>query len=542
MNRKEQGKMKFTEQIRNDLQSGNTFLGIEFGSTRIKASLIDAGHRPIASGSFQWENRLENGVWTYRLEDAMAGLQACYADLIKNVVQAYGVTPETYRAIGFSGMMHGYLALDKNGRLLTPFRTWRNTMTDEAAQELTALFSYHIPQRWSIAHLYHSIQNGEAHVANIDHLTTLAGYVHWRLTGERVLGVDEASGMFPIDTAAKQFHPRMLSAFDTLIAQRQYPWKLADILPRVAVAGEPAGRLTEEGALLLDPAGTLQPGVPLCPPEGDAGTGMVATNSVQPRTGNVSVGTSVFAMVVLEKELSRLYREIDLVTTPAGDPVAMVHCNNGTSDLDGWVSLIRDCMRTCGAEADADTLYRSLFEAADRADADCGGLVGCNYLSGEHITAFSEGRPLFIRLPDAHFSAANFMRAQLYGVFASLRIGMDILTRSESVKIAGLCGHGGFFRVPGVGQRMMADALNTPVTVLDTAGDGGPWGMAILAAYMAQKTKDETLAGYLSDRVFTADGGSTLSPDPAEAEGFEIYLERYRLLLDAERSALKIKS
>ena len=534
--------MKLTEQIRNDLQAGNVFLGIEFGSTRIKASLINAGHKPIASGSFQWENRLENGVWTYRLEDAMAGLQSCYADLMKSVVQAYGVMPETYRAIGFSGMMHGYLALDKNGRLLTPFRTWRNTMTDEAAQELTSLFSYHIPQRWSIAHLYHSIQNGEAHVANIDYLTTLAGYVHWRLTGERVLGVDEASGMFPIDTATKQFHAHMLSAFDALIAQRQYPWKLADILPRVAVAGEPAGRLTEEGARLLDPTGTLQPGVLLCPPEGDAGTGMVATNSVQPCTGNVSVGTSVFAMVVLEKELSRLYREIDLVTTPAGDPVAMVHCNNGTSDLDSWVNLIRECMHICGKEIDMHALYCSLFEAADHANADCGGLFGCNYHSGEHITGFSEGRPLFLRLPDASFSAANFMRAHLYGVFASLRIGMDILTRSESVKIASLCGHGGFFRVPGVGQRIMATALNTPVTVMDTAGDGGPWGMAILAAYMAQKAQNETLAGYLNHRVFTADGGSTISPDSTEAEGFETYLERYRLLLDVERVALKIKS
>lgn len=534
--------MKADEQIRKDLKSGNTFLGIELGSTRIKASLIDATHRPVASGSFQWENRLENGVWTYRLEDAMAGVQACYADLMQNVARVYGVVPETYRAAGFSGMMHGYLALDDGGRLLAPFRTWRNTMTGEAAQELTELFSYHIPQRWSVAHLYHSIQNGEAHVANIDYLTTLAGYVHWRLTGERVLGIGEASGMFPIDTAAKRFHPRMLAAFDELVSQRQYPWKLADILPRVAMAGEPAGRLTEEGARLLDPTGTLKPGVPICPPEGDAGTGMVATNSVRPRSGNVSVGTSVFAMVVLEKELSRLYREIDLVTTPSGDPVAMVHCNNGTSDIDGWVNLIRECMRACGAEPDTDALYRALFEAADHADADCGGLVGCNYLSGEHITGFTEGRPLFLRLPDAAFTAANFMLTQLYGVFASLRIGLDILTRGESVKITGLCGQGGFFRVPGVGQRVMAAALNVPVTVLDTAGDGGPWGMSILAAYMAQKTKNETLAGYLDGRVFAKSGGTTLSPDPAEAEGFETYLERYRLLLDAERSALKIRT
>jgi len=533
--------MESAEQIRIDLQTGNTFLGIELGSTRIKASLIDGTHQPIASGSFAWENRLENGVWTYRLEDAIAGIQACYADLLRQVRANYDVTPTRYRAIGISGMMHGYLALDRDGKQLAPFRTWRNTMTGEAAERLTELFSQNIPQRWSIAHLYHSILQCEAHVERIDLLTTLAGYIHWRLTGERVLGVDEASGMFPIDAATKQFHPRMLAAFRRLIADRMYPWTLEQILPRVAVAGERAGSLTREGALLLDPSGALEAGIPLCPPEGDAGTGMVATNSVLPRTGNVSVGTSVFGMIVLERELSRVYREIDLVTTPAGDPVAMVHCNNGTSDIDAWINLIRDCMRVYGLEPDERTLYQSLFRSALEGEADCGGLSGCNYLSGEHITDFTSGRPLFARLPDARLNAANFMRTQLFGVFASLRIGMDILTDGESVKIDNLNGHGGFFRVEGVGQRIMAAALRTPVTVMETAGDGGPWGMALLAAYMAQKSGGETLADYLATRVFADSKRATVVPDAAEMSGFDAYRARFSKLLDAERAALEIR-
>lgn len=533
--------MESAERIQADLVAGNTFLGIELGSTRIKASLIDGAHRPIASGSFAWENRLENGIWTYHLEDAISGVQACYADLAANVRALFGVMPRTYRAIGLSGMMHGYLPLDGDGRLLSAFRTWRNTMTAEAAERLTELFSQNIPQRWSIAHLYHSMLQGEAHVAGIRSLTTLAGYLHWRLTGERVLGIDEASGMFPVDAETKRFHPRMLAAFDALVAGRRYPWKLAEILPRVACAGEPAGRLTAEGAHLLDPTGALEAGVRLCPPEGDAGTGMVATNSVLPRTGNVSVGTSVFGMIVLERPLSRLCREIDLVMTPAGDPVAMVHCNNGTSDIDAWIGLLRDCMRACGAEVDERTLYQTLFRAAGEGEADCGGLVGCNYLSGEHITGFAAGRPMFLRLPDARFTAANFMRAQLYGVFASLRLGMDLLTNEESVVIEHLNGHGGFFRVEGIGQRVMAAALNAPVTVTETAGDGGPWGMAILAAYMAKKDENETLADYLTKRVFAGSRHSTAAPDPAEAAGFEMFLRRFRLLLAAERAALEVE-
>ena len=532
--------MESAERIRTDLKSGNTFLGIELGSTRIKASLIDCAHQPIASGSFAWENRLENGVWTYRLEDAMPGVQACYADLISNVRRDYGVTPNRFGAIGISGMMHGYLPLDEKGNQLAPFRTWRNTMTGEAAEELTELFGQNIPQRWSIAHLYHSILHKEAHVGQIASLTTLAGYLHRRLTGENVLGIDEASGMFPIDAETKRFHPRMLAAFDALVLEYKYPWKLADILPCVATAGEPAGRLTKEGARLLDPTGKLEAGVPFCPPEGDAGTGMVATDSVLPRTGNVSVGTSVFGMIVLEKELSRLYREIDLVTTPSGDPVALVHCNNGTSDLDAWINLIRDCMRACGIEPDERALYQTLFRSALEGEADCGGVMGCNYLSGEHTTNFASGRPMVLRLPDARFNAGNFMRSQLYGVFASLRLGMDILTESEAVDIDNLNGHGGFFRVEGVGQRIMAAALNAPVTVMKTAGDGGPWGMAILAAYMVQKSENESLADYLAARVFAGSERSTAAPDPAEAKGFEVFLNRYRILLTAERAALEI--
>ncbi len=532
--------MEPTEQIRIDLQLGNTFLGIELGSTRIKASLIDCSHRPIASGSFSWENRLENGVWTYRLEDAIAGMQACYADLLRQIKADYGVEPTRYRAIGISGMMHGYLPLDCEGRQLAPFRTWRNTMTGEAAERLTELFSQNIPQRWSIAHLYHSMLQREAHVERIDLLTTLAGYLHWRLTGERVLGVDEASGMFPTDAGTKCFHARMVEAFDRLAAEGGYPWKLEQILPRIALAGEPAGLLTREGALLLDPNGTLEAGIPLCPPEGDAGTGMVATNSVLPRTGNVSVGTSVFGMIVLERALTRVYREIDLVTTPAGDPVAMVHCNNGTSDIDAWINLIRNCMRVYGAEPEERTLYQSLFRAALEGEADCGGLTGCNYLSGEHITDFTSGRPLFSRLPDARLTAANFMRAQLFGVFASLRSGMDILTDGESVQIDNLNGHGGFFRVEGVGQRVMAAALRTPVTVMETAGDGGPWGMALLAAYMVQKSDGESLADYLATRVFAGCKRSTAVPNPAEMAGFETYRARFLKLLSAERAALEI--
>ncbi len=532
--------METPEHIRTDIFNGDTFLGIELGSTRIKASLIDREHRPIASGSFAWENRLEDGGWTYRLEDAISGVQACYADLLSNVRRDYCVTPSRFGAIGISGMMHGYLPLDRDGRQLAPFRTWRNTMTGEAAEELTELFGQNIPQRWSIAHLYHSILQGEEHVCQIASLTTLAGYIHRLLTGENVLGIDEASGMFPIDAETKYFHAGMLSAFDALIGDNKYSWKLADILPRVAVAGEQAGRLTKAGALLLDPTGSLEAGVPFCPPEGDAGTGMVATDSVLPRTGNVSVGTSVFGMIVLEQKLKRLCREIDLVTTPSGDPVAMVHCNNGTSDLDAWINLIRDCMRAYGFEPDERTLYQTLFRTALEGEADCGGLVGCNYLSGEHTTNFTSGRPLFLRLPDARFSSPNFMRAQLYGVFASLRLGMDILTKGESVAIDNLNGHGGFFRVEGVGQHIMAAALNAPVTVMETAGDGGPWGMAILAAYMVQKGECEKLSDYLDKRVFAGSKRSTYAPNAEETQGFERYLERYRTLLNAERAALEI--
>lgn len=527
--------MNTTEQIR----QGRTVLGIEFGSTRIKAVLVDEENRPIASGSHDWENRYENNIWTYSLEDIWGGLRDCYGSLKEDVEQKYGVCLKRVGAIGFSAMMHGYMPFDEKGELLTPFRTWRNNITAQASEELTALFQHPIPQRWSIAHLYQAILNGEEHVSRIRFMTTLEGYIHWMLTGRKALGVGEASGMFPIDAGTKDYHKKMLDQFDCLVADRGFPWKIGEILPEVLVAGQEAGRLTKEGAKLLDPSGELEAGIPLCPPEGDAGTGMTATNSVSPRTGNVSAGTSVFAMIVLEKELSKVHPEIDLVTTPSGDPVAMVHSNNCTSDLNAWVGLFREFAQLMGLEPDMNDLYGKLYRKALSGDADCGGLLAYCYFSGEHITGFEEGRPLFVRSPESRFSLANFMRAHLFTSLGALKVGLDILSKEEQVRIDKILGHGGLFKTEGVGQRILAAAMNTPVSVMKTAGEGGAWGIALLAAYMLHKEDGESLADYLNRHVFRGEEGVRMEPDPADVAGFETFIESYKKGLMIERAAVE---
>lgn len=519
------------------IESGKTALGIEFGSTRIKAVLIGEDHMPIASGSHEWENRHENGVWTYSLEDVWAGLQDSFQNLSKEVSEKHNTPLKTIGAIGFSGMMHGYLAFDKDGNLLVPFRTWRNTMTGQASEALTDLFQFNIPQRWSIAHLYQAILNKEVHVKDIYHLTTLAGYVHWKLTGQKVLGVGEASGMFPIDSKINNYDARMIGLFNDQLKAGNIPWTLQDILPKVLVAGESAGTLIEEGAKLLDPSGQLKAGIPLCPPEGDAGTGMVATNSVAVRTGNVSAGTSIFAMIVLEKALSKLYPEIDMVTTPTGKPVAMVHANNCTSDLNAWVDLFHEFTQALGMDIGESKLYELLFNQALAGDADAGGLLAYNYFSGESITDFEEGRPLFVRTPESRFTLANFMRVHLFSALGTLKIGMDILFEQEKVKIDQLLGHGGFFKTKEVGQRMMAAAANVPVSVMETAGEGGAWGIALLASYMIYKT-NEPLEAYLSAKVFAGENGSTISPDKKDVDGFAAFMARYKSGLGIERAAV----
>ena len=527
------------EHCRRAIEQGRTTLGIELGSTRIKAVLADENLKPIAMGNHDWENRLENNIWTYSLEDAWSGLQDCYADLAASVKEKYGTELTTIGSIGFSAMMHGYLAFDKEGELLVPFRTWRNTMTGEASRKLTEIFAFNIPQRWSIAHLYQAVLNGEEHVKDVSYLTTLDGYIHWKLTGEKVLGVGNASGMFPIDSTICDYNQRMISQFNDLVADQKFPWKLADIMPKVLHAGEKAGYLTAEGARLLDPSGTLQPGIPMCPPEGDAGTGMTATNSVAVHTGNVSAGTSVFAMIVLEKELSAVYEEIDMVTTPDGSPVAMVHCNNCTSDLNAWVNLFGEFADAFGVKADKNELFGTLYRKALEADADCGGLLAYNYFSGEPITGFEEGRPLFVRLPDSKFTLANFMRTHLYSSLATLKIGLDILLKKEGVSVDTIMGHGGLFKTPVVGQRIMAAAMNTPVTVMDTASEGGAWGMAVLASYMQNNAGKESLGAYLDQHVFAGQTGSKITPDAEDAAGFDIFMERYIKCLPSEKAAIK---
>lgn len=526
------------EEIKISIKNGNTALGIEFGSTRIKAVLVDETMSPVAQGSYEWENRLEENVWTYRLEDIMTGLRVCYGSLAAEVERLYGVELTTVGSMGISAMMHGYMAFDKEEQLLVPFRTWRNTTTQEAAEQLTKEFGYNIPQRWSIAHLYQAILNKEEHVASTAYLTTLAGYIHLRLTEQKVLGVGDASGMFPIDIGTGNYYNFMVNRFDEMTADRGFPWKLSDILPKVLTAGEDAGTLTEEGVRLLDVSGKLKAGIPLCPPEGDAGTGMTATNSVAVRTGNVSAGTSVFAMAVLEKDLSKVYPEIDLVTTPSGKLVGMVHCNNCTSDLNAWVNLFKEYSEAMGIEVDRDRLFSALYQKALTGDADCGGLLSYCYLSGEPITGFEEGRPLFVRTPESRFNLANFMRTHLYSSLAALKIGLDILFKEEGVTLDNLMGHGGFFKTKGVGQRIMAAAANVPVSVMETAGEGGAWGIAILAAYKRRKEPGETLDHFLSEKVFAGEEAERVEPDEKDIEGFEVFMAQYKCGLLAERAAV----
>ncbi len=524
--------------VKNTIASGKAVLGIEFGSTRIKAVLVDENNMPIASGDHDWENRLENGVWTYTLEDIWTGLQDCYQKMTEDVKAKYGVAVEQLAGIGFSAMMHGYLAFDKDGNLLVPFRTWRNTITQEASEALTKEFNFHIPQRWSIAHLYQAILNGEEHVPQVDFFTTLDGYIHWQLTGEKVLGVGSASGMFPIDSTIKDYDKAMIQKFDELVAPKGFPWKLEHLLPKVLLAGDKAGVLTEEGAKKLDPTGTLKAGCPLCPPEGDAGTGMAATNSVKQRTGNVSAGTSVFAMIVLEKALKSVHEEIDMVTTPSGDAVAMVHCNNCTSDLNAWVNIFKEFAESFGIDVDMNKLFGTLYNKALEGDKDCGGLLAYNYFSGEHITGFEEGRPLFVRTPDSKFSLANFMRANLYTSLGALKVGLDILLKEEEVAIDRITGHGGLFKTKGVGQKILAAAMDATVSVMKTAGEGGAWGIALLASYMVNKDEGEALEDYLQNKVFGGDEGEKMDPDPEDVKGFDEFIKRYRAGFPIERAAI----
>ncbi len=505
-----------------------TCLGIELGSTRVKAVAIDGQFRPVSSGDYTWASRYENGVWTYPLEEVWIGLKTALLQ-VKN--------REDIAAAGVSAMMHGYLAFDKDWNLLTPFRTWQNTITGQAAAELTKLFGFNIPQRWSIAHLYQAILNKEEHVPQVAHITTLAGYIHYKLTGVHAVGVGEASGMFPINSGKLDYDAAMMAKFNALPAVQALPWRLEDLLPKVLAAGQDAGALTEAGAAMLD--GLLPPGVVFAPAEGDAGTGMTATNAVAPRTGNVSAGTSIFSMVVLEKPLERVYEEIDLVTTPTGAPVAMVHCNNCTNDTNAWVGVLGETARLFGAEPSAGELYTKLYEKSLEGDPDCGGVLVCNYLAGEGVTHMDAGRPMVVRTPESKFTLANLFRAQLYATMSTLKIGMDILAE-EGVAIDSLTGHGGLFKTPVVGQSYMAAACNAPVTCMETAGEGGPYGMALLASFLMNKEEGERLEDFLSKRVFAGASGSTVQPDPACAEGFNTYIRRYRALLEVEKTAVSV--
>lgn len=521
------------------IENGKAILGIEFGSTRIKAVLIDPENRPIAQGSHTWENQLVDGLWTYSIEAIWYGLQDCYADLRRNVKEQYDIEIETLAAIGVSAMMHGYMAFNKQQEILVPFRTWRNTNTAKAAAELSDLFVFNIPLRWSISHLYQAILDNEEHVKDIDYLTTLAGYIHWLITGERVLGIGDASGMLPIDPQTKNYSAAMIEKFDNLVADRGYQWKLADILPRVLPAGKNAGFLTPEGAKRLDVSGHLKAGIPVCPPEGDAGTGMVATNAVKPRTGNVSAGTSSFSMIVLEKDLSRPYEVIDIVTTPDGNPVAMVHCNNCTSDLNAWVNLFKEYQELMGMPVDMNQVYEKLYNHALKGAADCGGLLSYNYFSGEPVTGMAEGRPMFVRSANDKFTLANFMRANLYAAVGVLKIGNDILFNDEHIKVDKITGHGGLFKTKGVGQRILAAALNSPISVMETAGEGGPWGMAILGSYLVNNTANLSLPEFLDEKVFASNQGTEIAPTPEDVAGFNAYIKKYNRCLPIEAAAVK---
>ena len=523
------------------IEAGKAILGIELGSTRIKAVLIDQENKPIAQGSHTWENQLVDGLWTYSIEAIWSGLQDCYADLRTNVKNAYGIEIETLAAIGVSAMMHGYMPFNKKEEILVPFRTWRNTNTGRAAAALSELFVYNIPLRWSISHLYQAILDNESHVNEIDFLTTLAGYVHWQITGEKVLGIGDASGMLPIDPTTHNYSAEMVAKFNKLIAPKEYNWKLEDILPKVLSAGENAGVLTPEGSKKLDASGHLKAGIPVCPPEGDAGTGMVATNAVKQRTGNVSAGTSSYSMIVLEKELSKPYEMIDMVTTPDGSLVAMVHCNNCTSDLNAWVNLFKEYQELLGIPVDMDEIYSKLYNIALTGDTDCGGLLSYNYISGEPVTGFADGRPLFVRSANDKFNLANFMRTHLYASVGVLKIGNDILFNEEKIKVDRITGHGGLFRTKGVGQRILAAAINSPISVMETAGEGGAWGIALLGSYLVNNEKKQSLADFLDESVFVGDAGIEVSPTPEDVAGFNTYIENYKAGLAIEEAAVKFK-
>ncbi len=516
-----------------EIREGLCSLGIEFGSTRIKGILIASDKSPIASGAHDWENRNEDGIWTYTEEDIIKGLQACYSALKKDVKERYGVTLSSLKAMGVSAMMHGYMAFDAEGNLLTPFRTWRNTITQAESEELTALFGYPIPQRWTVSHYLKEIKEKAGYLPRLDHISTLAAYVHKLLTGKKVIGIGDASGMFPIDTAEKRYSAEAISLFDS-----RYPASkpIKELLPEILLAGETAGCLTEEGARLLDPEGDLEPGIPLCPPEGDAGTGMVATNAVLPRTGNVSAGTSAFAMVVLERPLSRAYSELDLVTTPDGALVAMAHTNNCTGSYDAWLSLFREVLETMGFEVRKADFYDKLLSLALEGEPDCGALLSYNYIAGEPITGLNDGRVMTVRGADSHFTLANFMRAELYTAVAAMRAGMDILYDKENVELDVMNGHGGYFKTAKVGQTMMAAALKSPIRVLSTAGEGGAWGIALLADYLSYSGK--ALADYLDSDVFSAAESSTIAPSAEDIEGFNAFFARYRKGLEVQKAAI----
>ena len=524
------------------LQQGKAILGIEFGSTRIKAVLIDGENKPIAQGSHEWENQLVDGLWTYSTEAIWYGLQDCYADLRKNVLAEYDIEIEELAAIGISAMMHGYMAFNEQQNILVPFRTWRNTNTAKAAAELSELFVYNIPLRWSISHIYQAILDNEEHVADIDFLTTLAGYIHWQLTGNKVLGIGDASGMLPIDPETHNYSAVMVEKFNKLIAPKGFNWTLLDILPEVLNAGENAGFLTAEGAKKLDISGHLKPGIPLCPPEGDAGTGMVATNAVKQRTGNVSAGTSSFSMIVLEKDLSKPYEMIDMVTTPDGSLVAMVHCNNCTSDLNAWVNLFKEYQQLLGIPVDMNEVFGKLYNNALTGDADCGGLIAYNYISGEPVTGLAEGRPMFVRSANDKFNLANFMRANLYASVGVLKIGNDILFNEEHVKVDRITGHGGLFKTKGVGQRVLAAAINSPISVMETAGEGGAWGIALLASYLVNNNNGSTLADWLESNVFAGNTGVEIAPTAEDVAGFNKWIENYKRGLAIEQAAVDNKA
>ena len=517
-----------TDRILHDIEEAKTTLGIEYGSTRIKAVLDDSENNPIAVGTFDWENTFDGTYWTYGQDELVAGIQGAYASLKADVEKRYGVTLRHVGAMGVSAMMHGYLPFDADDTLLVPFRTWRNTTTTVAARELTELFAFHIPERWSVSHIYQAVIDGEEHVSRIASFTTLAGYAHRLLTGENCLSVEDASGMFPIDSTTKDYDRAMIEKFDARVAEHGVAWKVEDLLPHVLVAGECAGHLTADGARLLDPAGDLESGCPLCPPEGDAGTGMIATNSVAQRTGNVSAGTSVFSMVVLEHALAdAMVPEIDLVTTPVGDPVAMVHCNNCTSDINDWVDLLADYSKAMGQPVDKGAIYTTLFNEALGADKDAGGLVSIPFVSGETVMGVQTGHPLFVRGQNARFTIANFMRMNIMSAFGALAVGNESL-RKEGVRIDKLYGHGGIFKTPKVAQSLLAAALDAPVTVMETAGEGGAWGQAVAASYMLNRDEGESLADYLNDKVFSGMSGMTIEPDPADVAGFKTYVERFK--------------